>query len=256
MNRIALLLAPLCLLIVVSPGLAGAKGSVKDLIADLKKGDKERFAAIEALGALGAKAADAVPALIALLPTKDEDLRLQATLALGRIGAPAVEPLSKALDSKDADIRFYAVWGLAFVGPPAKCATPRVVKALSDTSAQVRRKAAYALGRIDADPDQVVGALVTALGDPDEDVRQSAQAALPKLGKTAVPHLIEAMKSDKAALRISAIQTLGEIGADAAAAIPELKAVLLRAKDDAGQFAAVALAGIAEGMMKRIDEKK
>jgi HEAT repeat protein len=224
----------------------GSTRPIAALIADLKKGDKERFAAMEELGARGEKAAEAIPALIALLPTKSEDVKLHATLALGKIGAPAVGPLSKAYDSKDAGVRFYAVWGLAFVGPPARSATTLVVKALSDPSAQVRRKAAYALGRIDADPDKVVGALITALGDPDEDVRQSAQSSLPKLGKAAVPNLIEAMKSDKPAVRNNAIKALGEIGADAQAAIPQLKALLTGSKDDAAMasLAATALAGI------------
>jgi HEAT repeat protein len=243
MNRVAILLIPLSLLLVAGPAPAG-KRSVADLIADLKKGDKERFAAIEELGSLGEKAGKAAPALVALFADKSEDVRLHAALALGKIGAPSIGPLSKAFESKDADVRFYAVWGLAFVGPPAKSATPLVVKAMSDPSAQVRRKAAYALGRIDADPDKVVGALVSALGDADDDVRQSAQGAIPMLGKVAVPHLIEAMKSEKSAVRLGAIKTLGDIGADAKDAIPELKTLLLKPKGDAGQAAANALAGI------------
>ena len=208
------LLIPLCLLIAAPPAPAGSKRSVKDIIADLKRGDKERFAAMEELGALGEKAADAVPALVALLPTKSEDVRLHATLALGKIGAPSVEPLSRAYESKDPDVRFYAIWGLAFVGPPAKSATPLVIKALSESSAQVRRKAAYALAKIGAEPEKIVGPLVTALGDPDEDVRESARASLPKLGKVAVPHLIRALEGDDPPLRNTAIRTLGAIGAD------------------------------------------
>jgi HEAT repeat protein len=100
------------------------KRSIADLVADLKKGDKEQLRAIQELEALGDKAAEAVTALVELLQSKNEDVRLQATMALGKIGRPAVAPLSKALAAKDADVRFYAVWGLAFIGPPAKSATP------------------------------------------------------------------------------------------------------------------------------------
>src|SRR5439155_431521 len=71
--------------------------SVADLIAELKKGDKEKFKAIEELEALGDKAGDAVPALIDLLHVKNEDVRLHVAMAMAKIGRPAVEPLVKAL---------------------------------------------------------------------------------------------------------------------------------------------------------------
>ena len=170
-------------------------------------------------------------------------MRLQAALALGNIGPAAVAPLTKAAASEDAAVRFYAIWGLAFVGPPAKSATPIVVKALADASADVRRKAAYALGRIDADADQVAPALVNALGDSDADVRQTAATSLPKMSKTAVPLLIAALKSDKQGLQHMAIKILGEIGTEAAPAIPELKTLLVK-YGPASDPAADALAGI------------
>src|SRR4029077_13080396 len=116
------------------------------------------------LESLGDKAAAAAPAIVELLPTKNEDVRLQAALTLGAIGLPSVEPLTKALASEDADVRFYAVWALAFAGPAAKNSAPAVVKALTDYSAQVRRKAAFALGRIDPERELVVAALVGTLG--------------------------------------------------------------------------------------------
>src|SRR5947209_936683 len=118
-----------CLVACAPAAAQQPKRSVADLIADLKKGEKEQLGAIAQLEALGAKAADAAPALVGLLGGKSEDVRLAAIIALGKIGPAAVEPLSKALGAKDADMRFYAVWGLAFVGPPAKSATPLVVKA-------------------------------------------------------------------------------------------------------------------------------
>lgn len=243
-------------LAVVVLGLAGAvllgpagraaqtKRPLAQLIADLKKGEKEQLQAISELEALGPKAAEAVPALIAVLDTKNEDVRLSATMALGKIGQPAVAGLSKAIKSPDEDVRFYAVWALAFVGPPATGATPVVVEALTDKSAQVRRKAAYALGRIDADPKLAVGPLIAALEDSNEDVRQAALAVLPKMGEAAVPPLLQAVKGDKAALRLMAVKALGEMGPPAAAAIPELKALLLATDKGTAEPAASALAGI------------
>jgi len=142
-----------------------------------------------------------------------------------------------------ASTRFYTVWSLAFIGAPAKNSTPAVVKALGDPAADVRRKAAFALGRIDADPEAVVDVLVNALGDADNDVRQTAAQSLPKMSKVAVPVLIKSLKSDKADLKAMAITILGTIGAEAAPAIDDLKAILLGNTAASGP-AAIALAGI------------
>jgi HEAT repeat protein len=246
----------LCLgLVAIWPGAGIAqqpKRSVAELIADLKRGEKEQLQAIAQLDALGEKAAEAAPALVAVLQSKSEDVRLQATMALGKIGKAAVGPLSKALEAKDADVRFYAAWGLAFVGPPAKAAAPLLVKALTDPAAHVRRKAAYALGRIDPDPATVAGPLVAALADADEDVRQAAAATLPGMGKAAVPALLKAAQTDKATLRNVAIKTLGEIGPAAAEAIPVLKGYLLAPDKGAGEAAADALAGIGDAALETL----
>ena len=135
------------------------------------------------------------------------------------------------------------MWSLGFIGAPAKSATPLVLKRLSDPAADVRRKAAYTLGRIDANPATVVDALVAALADADNDVRQTAAESLPKMSKAAVPALIQALQGNKADLKPIAIRILGQIGAEAAPAIPELKAFLLEGKTLADP-AAEALASI------------
>jgi HEAT repeat protein len=242
-----------CLVACPTAAAQQPKRSVTELIADLKKGEKEQFAALAQLEALGAKAAEAAPALVDLLgTTKSEDVKLAAAIALGKIGPAAVEPLSKAISSKDADVRFYAVWGLAFVGPPARSATPLVVKALSDSSPAVRRKAAYALGKIDPDPAAVVEALVAALGDADDDVRVAVAAALPSLGKLAVPALVKRLKYDDAKLRPLAAKVLGDIGPAAADAVPELKAILLNPMKGGGEAAADALAAIGEPALETL----
>src|SRR5260221_1580670 len=98
MCRTSLLATVLCLggWFALSPQChaGGAKRSVTDLVADLKKGDPERLKALGELEAMGEKAAAAVPALMELLPTKNEDVRLAATLALGKLGMPPYEPLT------------------------------------------------------------------------------------------------------------------------------------------------------------------
>ena len=310
--------------VLISPATAGQpKGSVAELIAELKKGDVVKLKAIAELEALGEKAGDAVPAMIDLLLAKNEDVRLHAVMAMAKIGKPAVEPLTRALaahypdadkiDTKKidmlvkklgsgnfadldqarkeieaigmpaleplrkaakstdletsrranelvktiegyADVRFYLTWGLAFVGAPAKSATPVVIKALADPAPQVRRKAAYALGRIDADPDTVAPALVGALGDADADVREACAASLPKMSKAAVPVLLKALKGDQKSLWTMSMKILGEIGAESAQAIPDLKAFLLQPDRGLAEAAADALAGIGAPSIKVLTE--
>lgn len=250
MCRIILLVTvlALCLITCQSTSFADApKRTVAEILADLKKGEKEKLQAIQELEALGEKAAEAARPLVELLSTKNEDIRLGATFALGKIGKAAVKPLSEALTSKEDSVRFYAVWSLGLIGPKAAETLPAVIKAMAeDKSADVRRKAAFALGTMDSDGQIVVGPLVTALGDSDADVRQSAATALPKISKAAVPVLIKALKSDKQVLRAMAMQTLGGIGSAAAPAIPELKQIVLQAEKGIGENAADALAGIGE----------
>jgi HEAT repeat protein len=228
--------------------------SITDLVADLKKGEKERLRALEELELRGAKAAEAAPALVDLLSIKDEFTRLQTAIVLGKIGKAAVEPLTRVLASPDEAVRFYAVWGLAFVGPQAKTAESAVIKALKDKSAQVRRKAAYALGRIDPDAEEAATALVGALEDKDEDVRQAAAASLPRIGKRAVPVLTKALHSDKANLRNLAIKTLGDIGAGAESVVSELKPFLLQPDKGAAELTANALAGIGASALPTLNE--
>jgi HEAT repeat protein len=234
------ILAALLVNCCVAVAAEDARGPVAALLDELKKGDAQKIVACQKLEELGPKAAEAASALVGLFATKNEDVRLHAALALGKIGGPAVAPLTTALVDKDTDVRFYAAWGLAFVGPPAKTATLPLVKALGDSSAQVRRKAAYALGRVDAGAETTASALIALLGDKEADVRDAARAALPSLGEAAVPVLLRALA--KAELRNQAIETLGEIGAGAKSAIPELKKYLLDATT--APHAANALAGI------------
>lgn len=153
-----------------------------------------------------------------------------------------VEELVKVIEASSST-RFYTVWSIAFIGTPAKSATPMIVKALSDPAPDVRRKAAYTLGRIDADPNLTVNALVAALTDTDVDVRLTASESLPKMSKHAVPVLIHALHDAKKELRPMVIKVLGNCGAEAAPAIPELRTMLLKNQGES-QAAAEALAGI------------
>src|SRR5262249_57143042 len=98
---------------------------VEALIKDLEStDDNARQAAAAALAELGPKAEPAVPALLNALKSKNEFLRLNATLALGKVGKGAVAKVADALQDKDDDVRYYAIWALGLIGPGAKDAVP------------------------------------------------------------------------------------------------------------------------------------
>jgi HEAT repeat protein len=167
---------------------------VKRSLAGLKSKDpKERAAAAKALGRAGPQAEGALPDLAEALGDLDGTVRRHAFAALMKIGKgpdAAVEGLLKALRSKDREIRRDAAGKLGVLGPRAG-------------------KAAPALGALLADPE----------------TRPQALGALVRVGKPAVPVLVQALKSKVEPIRRSAAQALGQMGDKATEAIGPLIAL-------------------------------
>lgn len=156
--------------------------------------------------------------------------------------AADVTKLVADLKSNDADVRRAAAKGIGEMGPDAKSATPALLDALKkDKDLFVRRFAAQALGDVEADPKTAVPALAAVLKEGDKkELVEAAVTTLGKMGPTAVPPLIDAVKSktdtpskgkpkkgplptDPTALvRTKAIEALGNIGAKAKPAVPVL----------------------------------
>jgi len=67
---------------------------------------------------------------------------------------------------------------------------------------------------------------IEALGGADLDTREWAIDALRRIGKPAVPPLIEALKDENTAVQGNAVRTLGEIGSEADTAVPALMQLL------------------------------
>lgn len=147
-------------------------------------------------------------------------------------------------------------------GRPAE----RWVADLASPSARVRRDAAQALRTAPTLPEAAIPALAKALKDDDALVRQAAVAALAKagpaaspaaadlvgllpgedgnvvrvlvgIGKPAVPALTRVLDGGTPKAQQAALQALGAIGPDAAAALPALRAVLAdpKAKEESGR---------------------
>ena len=149
--------------------------NLRNLLDDLLSGDEIR-------------AEKAVPALV----------------ELGEDGIPALMDLTR---STSADSRWWAVRTLA--QSPLLRTEWLVPFLLNDPAPEVRQCAALGLG-IKAD-ESAIDPLVQALNDADPLVGNLAVNSLMKIGKAAVPALIDCVKSNSQSARIGALRALAEI---------------------------------------------
>jgi WD40 repeat protein/HEAT repeat protein len=168
---------------------------VEPLMERMKgKDDREGFAAAQTLAK---REGQAVPYLLDLLGGTNERARERAAFALGHIGAPARE------------------------------ATPELIKALQSKEVAVRRRAADALAQIGPYSDkETAAALIVSLADDDAEVRIHLAEALARLGRTAAPPLIEALKDADKRVRRGAAEALGNIDPRLKLALPALREAL------------------------------
>jgi HEAT repeat protein len=226
-------------------GGAVEQRAIRELIAvirDPAQADDRERGAVVALGEFGPGAAEAIPALVGVIrsrsestrrdpdPDADDDVSLGALAieALEKIGAEGDEEvvaiLAGLLEAGDARVRHRAAFALKRLGPNARSAMPALVKALKSPDVVVRRWAADALGQFgEADVRAAQPALIAALDDEDRWVRTHAAAAIGPLGdeaKEAVPKIVRLLWDHGPGDGIA--KSLGQIGPDAAIAVPPL----------------------------------
>lgn len=151
-----------------------------------------------------------------------------------------------------------------FRTPEASHAVPRLAKALSDSEWYVRHSAADVLGKIGPGAIKAVPYLVKALADKNKTVRSVAKDSLNKvtIRKPApsespdedseqipeedkeIRRLLKDMESNDVAVRLSAVEALGNMEAEASEAVPHLTAALADRENDIREAAALALAKI------------
>ena len=143
---------------------------------------------------------------------------------------PTLEELIRDIKSDDSFKVSRAFEILEKMGPKAKAAEDAVrtvletddLKNESQTSTN-QRNAAAILGNIKTSNPKSLKLLVDALGSLNYMVPDAAQQALVKIGKPAVPFLIEALNSKFGSVQYKAATTLGMIGKDAKQAIKPLE---------------------------------
>jgi HEAT repeat protein len=149
----------------------------------------------------------ALPELLNELLSGDETRAENAVPALIELGEDAIPALMDLTQSSDTDSRWWAIRTLA--QSPLLQTEWLVPFLLNDSAPEVRQCAALGLGT-KAD-ESAVQPLVQALSDADAMVGNLAMNALVKIGKTAVPSLIECVKNKTQSARILALRALAEI---------------------------------------------
>jgi HEAT repeat protein len=143
------------------------------------------------------------------LQSSDEERAERAVAALIEVGSDAIPALMDLSRSPDVDSRWWAIRTLA--GSPL-CQTEWLVPFLSNDPAPEVRQCA-ALGLAIRPDESAIQPLVQALSDTDSMTGNLAMNALVKLGKDAVPALIECVKEKESqqSARILALRALAEL---------------------------------------------
>ncbi|HMV28703.1 MAG TPA: HEAT repeat domain-containing protein [Anaerolineales bacterium] len=144
--------------------------------------------------------------LFAELTSGDDERAEQAIPAIVDAGAAAIPALLELTYSENTDTRWWAVRALA-ASPHTQ--TSDLISTLSDSSPEVRAAAALALSQHPGE--EAVSALAQNLRDSDPLAAGLAANALVKIGKAAVPSLIEAAKDGEQGIRILALRALSEL---------------------------------------------
>jgi HEAT repeat protein len=217
------------------------KDSVPELVKLLKDSSADvRLSAIQTLSQFGKEDLDeaAVTALVKALGDDNSRVRQVAAAGMALLGTRARElgggsDVSKALfalsKDKDARVRRAAVAALGQIGLDEKEEITALATALTDKDVNVRAMTIYSLSQYSHDkaPDDwrqhVMSCMAAGLRDSDRRIQFATAQTMAPEGKFAVPALIGVVENGKGTACLFAAMTLGEIGAEASAAIPALE---------------------------------
>lgn len=188
-----------------------------------------REKAAEQLGILGQLGAGSASVLIPALDDDHPNVVSEVQRSLRRIGPRSLPLLIQALRDGNPLVRARVAEVLSDLGPGAKPALPVLAGALADPKEEVRHSAARALGATAAGEAIAVPPLTRALNDPAGRVRAAASEALGKIGgvaRPAAPALGERLKDPEVAVRVAAAKALWQLEHRAEAVVPVLAEAL------------------------------
>jgi HEAT repeat protein len=131
--------------------------------------------------------------------------------------------LTKALKDQDKRVRKHAATALGNLKADAWDVATKVAALLTDEERDVRRSAIAALGQMGPEAGAATPQLFHALRD--DALHEEISRTLVKIGKKAVPTLVDKLSAKQDSVKIEACRLLGEIGPDAADAIEPLTAL-------------------------------
>jgi len=196
-----------------------------------------------------------VPALATALQDRTAAVRTAAVWALGQVGpaaAPERRELVRLLGDGDPFVRAGAAYALGGIGSAAAPAVPALIARLADLDERVRWRAVDALGKIGprADSVELLAALVRETACPGRGLAAEQLGRVGGAAHAAVPDLIEATSDARPDVRWRAVWALGQIGPDAAPAVPALRTALAdadvrwRAAEALGEIGPTAAAAV------------
>ncbi len=172
-----------------------------------------------AIGVLGEIGKPAVPALMEALKDRNLEMRGGAQEALARIGTDAVSDLLQALKDRDGETNREAAAVLLKVDPAQ---LKELELAWSKALAGPGRERLEAIATLEKMGKEAVPALIQVLRDQDESVRKTAAGALGRLGPAAreasTPLQRLAKEDPSASVREKAAEAVAKIGGDKSAA--------------------------------------
>ena len=150
--------------------------------------------------------------LLADLLSGDDERAEQASNRLPQLGEQAIFSLSALLSDPSADTRWWAVRALAGFGGNETLKNhllDALMAALVDETEEVRQAAA--LGLLHNPHPQAISPLIGALSDPDRLTAKLAASALVKIGRPAIPALLETLQTGERLARLEAVRAIAEI---------------------------------------------
>ena len=243
-------------LVEIRPVLPEVTPALLDALGDSEAG----YLAANGLAVISLQDESIVPQLIKVVDAGSEKARYWATVALEEIGLEnaksAIPAMIDAL-SGEGDLPTSAAKAVAGAGPDAVAAVPQLIVMTDDGTTWDCKCAIIALGRIGPQASEAIPTL-TAMFDAGHEYRFDLARAIfridPSQAQKLIPELIHQLENQRSPEGknreftnhdYSAIDLLGEMGPEAAAALPILKANL---KGSARLEAAWALWRIDPGM--------
>jgi hypothetical protein len=203
------------------------------VLKDLESPDpRVRLEALADILLAGPEARSALPKVQALIEDANEELRLAALRALGRIdpeNASIVSGATPFLKHPDPGRRLLAAEILVRSGKASDPVVAAAAALLESPDPELRRRAAALLVRVPAAAKPAITVLVKLLTDPGKDVRILAAETLGGIGaEAAAAALAQTVRSDPSGtVRMRASEALGKFGPAAKAVRPALEAALL-----------------------------